>query len=392
MSSPRVAHVITRLIVGGAQENTLASVVGHRRRGRYLADLLVGPTYGPEGTLEDEAAAAGVAIDRVPALLRETNPVADPVALADLTRRFRRRRYDVVHTHSSKAGILGRMAARLARVPVVVHTAHGWGFHPGQRPAVRRMYTQVERACADLAHALVVVTPRDRDKALALGIGRPEQYVVIRSGIDVARYAHPERDRHRVRDELGVPRDALVVGSVMRFSHQKAPDILVDAAERVLGEVPGAWFVLVGDGPLHGEMAARVSRFRPPGRVILTGLRRDIPELLGAFDVFALSSRWEGLPRVLPQAMAAGLPIVATAIDGTAEAVAEGESGYLVSPGDPRALADRLRRLLTDPGARTRMGAAGRARVAEFDVETMVDRIEALYDRLLAQRGVAVLR
>lgn len=386
MSRPRVAHVITRLIVGGAQENTLASVIGHRRRGAYDADLLVGPTYGSEGTLEPEAAAAGVDLVRVPMLLRETNPVADPIALADLVRRFRRGRYDVVHTHSSKAGILGRLAARIARVPHVVHTAHGWGFHPGQRPAVRRTYERVERAAADLAHALVVVTPRDRDKALELRIGRPERYEVIRSGIDVDRFATPTRHRDQVRDELGIPRDAVVVGSVMRLSPQKAPDILVDAVAPLCRRDPGLRLLIVGDGPLRAELEARIRRHGIESAVVLPGLRRDVPELLAAMDVFALSSRWEGLPRVLPQAMAASLPVVATAVDGSAEAVIEGENGHLVPTGDADALSAALGRMVADGELRRRMGAAGRARVAEFDVDTMVARIEALYDRLLAER------
>jgi len=386
MSRPRVAHVITRLIVGGAQENTLASVIGHRRRGAYDADLLVGPTYGREGSLEPEAAAAGVELVRVPALLRETNPVADPVALTDLARRFRRGRYDIVHTHSSKAGILGRVAARIARVPCVVHTAHGWGFHPGQRGAVRRTYERVERAAADLAHALVVVTPLDREKALELGIGRPAQYEVIRSGIDVARFASPTRSREETRRALGIPAGSVVVGSVMRLALQKAPDLLVEAFAPLAREHPELRLLLVGDGPLRTALETRVSALGLEGQVVLPGLRRDVPELLAAMDVFALSSRWEGLPRVLPQAMAASLPIVATAADGSAEAVRDGENGLLVPSGDVGALSAAIGRLVADRDLRERMGAAGHARAAEFDVDTMVARIEALYDRLLAER------
>ncbi len=383
----RVAHVITRLIVGGAQENTLASVIGHRRNGTFDADLVVGPTFGPEGTLIPDAERAGIRAISVPSLRREVNPVLDPIATWRLASVFRRGRYDIVHTHSSKAGIVGRVAAHLAGVPIVVHTVHGWGFHDRQPAIVRGAYVTLERRTARLADALVTVTPRDAEKGLALGIGRPEQYTTIRSGIDVARFQTPSRSRDAVRAELGIAPEQIVVGSVMRLSPQKAPLDFVAAIDAVCRNRPDVIGVIVGDGPLRARVEADLATRALGDRVRLLGLRHDVPDLLATFDVFVLSSRWEGLPRVLPQAMAAGLPIVATEVDGSGEAIVPGENGFLVPPAEPGALARHVLELVDDPASRARLGADGRARAAAFDVGVMVRDIETLYARLMAARS-----
>ena len=382
----RVAHVITRLIVGGAQENTLASVIELRRRGRFDADLILGPTYGPEGSLVPRARERGVAPRLVRSLRREVNPVLDPVALAALAGVFRQGRYDLVHTHSSKAGVLGRVAARLARVPVVVHTVHGWGFNDRQRPLVHRSFAALERWCAGFTDALVTVTPRDAEVGLTLGIGEPAQYTTIRSGIDIAHFGTPARSRAETRAELGLGEHHRVAVSVMRLVPQKAPLDVIDAAGRLVRDVPDARFLIVGDGPLRESVEARCRTLEIRERVVFTGLRPDVPDLLAASDVLALASLWEGLPRVIPQAMAAGLPVVATAVGGNAEAVVDGVTGLLVPPRDPAALGAALAALLADPDRARALGAAGRARVDEFSVHRMVDDIEALYETCLATR------
>ena len=385
-----MAHVITRLIVGGAQENTLASVVEHRRRGRFASDLILGPTLGPEGSLVSEARTCGVEPRLVASLRRQVNPLMDAIALLSLVRVFRRGQYDVVHTHSSKAGILARLAARIASVPVVVHTVHGWGFNDRQRPLVRNSYVSLERWCARFTDALITVTPRDAERGLSIGIGQPGLYTTIRSGIDIARFGASRQRREAVRAELGLAKSDRVVISVMRLSPQKAPLDLIDAVARLVREVPDARVVLVGDGPLRNAVETRRRELGLGKRLILTGIRRDVPELLSAADVLALSSLWEGLPRVIPQAMAAGLPVVATAIDGSAEAIVHGETGILVPPRDPAALGAALAALLRDPERARAMGEAGRARVVEFDICRMVDAIEGLYARHLGVRGIDV--
>ncbi|MEO5617934.1 MAG: glycosyltransferase family 4 protein [Candidatus Eisenbacteria bacterium] len=381
----RVLHIITRMIVGGAQENTMLSCALVDRT-RFASELLCGPQTGPEGELHGETRARGVTLHLEPGLVREVHPWMDAVALNSLVRFLRRGRWDIVHTHSSKAGILGRMAARIARVPVVVHTAHGWGFNPRQTPLVREFYAALERKCARWCERLIVVGEADRDVGLTLGIGRPEQYQLIRSGIEIEAYRDVPVGREEVRARFGIPAEAFVVGCVGRLSPQKAPLDMVEAFARVAKEEPGAHLLMVGDGPLRGAVESAVAAHRLRGRVHLAGLRRDVPELLRALDLFALSSHWEGLPRVFPQAMAAGLPIVATHVAGAADAVREGENGFLVEVGDVPALAARMLALARDPARREAMGRSGRERVEEFSARRMVEQLETLYAELWDRR------
>lgn len=380
----RVLHIITRLIVGGAQENTMLTAAMLDRE-RYAVEIVSGPQTGSEGSLIEEVRARGIPLTIEPTLVREVSPLHDLRALFALARRIRRGRYVIVHTHSSKAGILGRLAARLAGVPIIVHTVHGWGHHDRQHPLVRRTYILLERFVQRFTNRLIVVSPRNAEKGLADGIARPEKYVTIRSGIELERFRRPARPREQVRAELGIPPEALVIGSVTRLSPQKAPLDFVEAAAQVAACRPDVHFVVVGDGPLRAPVEARVAALGLSGRFHLAGLRRDVPDLMHSFDLFALTSLWEGLPRVLPQAMAAGLPIVATAADGNAEAVTDGINGFLTPPGDPAALAAALLRLLEDPALARRMGEAGRARADEFDARAMVAAIAALYEELLSE-------
>ena len=386
MNKIPVLHIITRFIVGGAQENTMLTAA-LLDPDRCAVDVVSGPQTGPEGSLIEEVRTRGVPLTIEPALVREINPIRDLLALIRLTRFIKRGRYSIVHTHSSKAGILGRWAAHLAGVPVIVHTVHGWGHHERQHTLVRRFYVLLERATQRFTARLIVVSPRNTQKGLADGIGTPEKYVTIRSGIELDRFRQPTRSRETVRAELGIPPDSTVVGTVTRFSPQKAPLDFIVAAAHVAAQRSDVHFVVVGDGPLRADVEARVAALELTGRVHLTGIRRDVPELMHSFDLFALTSLWEGLPRVLPQAMAAGLPIAATAVDGNAEAVTDGVNGFLTSPGDPQAMAAVLLRLLEDPALARRMGEAGRARAGEFGARKMVGDIAALYEALLAEHA-----
>ena len=378
----RVLHVITRMILGGAQENTLLSCSLIDRSG-FPSEILCGPETGAEGSLHDDCRLSSVTLHLEPALRRSVHPWHDFIALLRLTHFIRRGRYDVVHTHSSKAGVLGRVAARLAGAPVVVHTVHGWPFSQEESPVHRTVWVNLERFCARLADAIVVVGSADQEKGLELGIGRPDQYHLIRSGIDVEYYRGAGIDRGQVRSRLGLPRDAFVVGSVGRLSRQKAPLDLLGAFEPVARARPDAHMVIVGDGPDRPAVEAAVRNSRLDGRIHLAGLRRDVPALMCAFDVFALASHWEGLPRVLPQAMAAGLPIVASRANGVPDAVVNGENGWLVDVGDVAGLSRRLLELSQDPSRARRMGERGRERAEEFSARRMVDQLTVLYRRLV---------
>ncbi|MEM7394977.1 MAG: glycosyltransferase, partial [Verrucomicrobiota bacterium] len=297
---PRVLHVITRLIVGGAQENTVDSVRALHARG-WDVTLVTGPQTGPEGSLHEAATATGARVIVEPHLVREIHPVHDLLALIRLRRLIRRERFDLVHTHSSKAGIIGRWAARWARTPRIVHTVHGWGFHERQPPWLRRFYIGLERRAARITDALIVVSGLDRDTGVREGIAPEERFRTIRSAIDMERFAGGTEARDRLRTAWGIPPDGTVVGAVNRLSEQKNPLLFLEVAKRVCEARPDVWFVLVGDGPLRARIEAGLPE---SGRVILTGLRRDIPEVLSALDLFLLTSDWEGLPRGLLQAVA----------------------------------------------------------------------------------------
>jgi glycosyltransferase involved in cell wall biosynthesis len=379
----RIVHAITRLELGGAQQNTLFCVARHDR-----SRFEVGLVAGRGGVLDDEALAipdAGVRI--VPWLHHGIHPYWDTVALMRLAAHFRRERTHLVHTHSSKAGILGRLAARIAGVPARVHTVHGWSFNAVQRPAVRRAFVALERAAGSLTDRIVVVSEADRAKGLAHGIGRDDRYLLLRSGIDPTIYEDGAERREGTRAALGFAAEHTVVGMLACLKPQKAPLDFVEAAAAAHARNPGLRFFLAGDGELRPAVEARIRELGLDGIVRLLGWRRDVPDLLRAMDLFLLTSRFEGLPRAVLQAMAAGVPVVATAVDGTPEVVRDGETGALVPPGDPRAAADAVLALADRAELRARYASRAREALSEsFDIRRMVRRLEDLYLEVLASK------
>ncbi|HET7291014.1 MAG TPA: glycosyltransferase family 4 protein [Vicinamibacteria bacterium] len=387
----RILHVITRLILGGAQENTLLTVIGQQSEPRYRVTLLSGIDEGPEGNLHERARAAGVDLILEPTLVRPIQPLTDLRCLVRLWRFMRRGRYDIVHTHSSKAGILGRVAARLAGVPIVVHTLHSLVFHEYQQAWKNRLYIALKRLCAPLTDALISVNDKTTEGALAAGIGRPEQYLTIFSGMELepflaVRDALPVAEAKR---RLGIPQDAPVVGKIARLFPLKGHEQFFEAAERIAAAEPRAFFLLVGNGTLREELEQRAQRLGIAPRTVFAGLvpPEQVPACIQAMDVVVHASLREGIARVIPQAGAVGKPVVAFAMDGAPEVIRDGVSGCLVPPRDAAALAERTLALLGDPARRRAMGEAGREFAAEhFRVETMVERIDAVYEKLLVSR------
>ncbi|MFK7803980.1 MAG: glycosyltransferase family 4 protein [Anaerolineae bacterium] len=387
----RVLHPITRLIIGGAQENTMLTADYHTHlpefSGKYQVDVVSGPQTGPEGSLIDEVRQRGTNLTIMPEMRREVSPANDLKAVWKLRQMMIEGKYDIVHTHSSKAGVIGRLAAKWAGVPLVVHTVHGWSYHEHMSPGKKNFYVALEKIGYRNGDAMVTVSPKDIDKGLAEGIGRREDYTVIRSGIELDRFGQVSAETaSNMRRSLGIPADALVIGSVTRLSEQKDPLNLVEALAQVHKHRPDIYSVIVGDGLLRGEVEAKIKQFGLTDRILLTGLRRDVPELMATFDLFVLSSLWEGLPRVLPQAMATGLPIICTRADGSAEAVVDGLNGFLVEPRSPDQIAEKAVLLLTDSNLRQKMGAAGKERVPMFGARKMVQDIDELYTRLMKQK------
>jgi glycosyltransferase involved in cell wall biosynthesis len=367
MTPTKTLHLITRLIVGGAQESTILTAE-MLDKAQWTVHILSGPQTGAEGSLIEHTRALGIPLFIEPTLVRELNPLKDALAFFRLVRFIKRGGYTIVHTHSSKAGILGRWAAWLAGVPVIVHTVHGWAHHDYQRPLVRWMYITLEKITLPITNRLTTDSVLNITKGLQDGIGRPENYVdtPIRCGIELERFGHPQVSPAETRAAWGIPAKATVVGTVTRFSAQKAPLDFIRAAGLIAPQFSNVYFMMGGDGPLLAAAQELIAEQGLTGRFILTGLRRDVPELLAAMDLFVLSSLWEGLPRVLPQAMATGLPVVATAVDGNSEIVREGINGRLTPPGNPPALAQAVIELLSNPRLMAQMGQAGQQFAPEF--------------------------
>jgi len=376
----RLVHVITRLELGGAQENTLFCVRHHDRE-RFQVGLVA----GQGGLLEEEARRIPDAnVQFVPYLKHPISPWSDLRTLFRLRSHFRTTGADIVHTHSSKAGILGRLAAFLAGVPAVVHTAHGWSFNVTQAPGKRRVFVALERMAAVISDRLITVSHRNRIDALALGIGRVRQYDVLHSGIDVGAFDRPLTARETVRSALGIEPHHVLVGTVACLKPQKAPLDFVRAARRAHARDDRLRFVIVGDGELRDELDALVRELGLEDVVRRLGWRRDVVDLLHAMDVFLLTSRFEGLPRAVLQALAAGVPVVATAVDGTPEVIRDRQTGLLVPPEDPEAAADRVLEMASDPLLRRRCIAQGREVLDRgFDIRRMVRDLERLYIDLL---------
>jgi glycosyltransferase involved in cell wall biosynthesis len=381
----RVLHVITRLIRGGADENTVFTVEGVDPD-RYDSRILAGRGSEVDGFAEDIRRRTEV----LPSLVRDPHPWHDLVALVRMTRIMRRGRYHIVHTHTAKAGFLGRIAARLAGTPHVVHTLHGVTFHEHIHPVVRTLYVVLERVAARLCDVLITVGEDVKRKYLAEAVGRSDQYVTIPSGMDTRPFREaldPARGRNPVRAELGLAEDDVVVGMVSRLEPRKGYRFFLEAVARLAPDFPQVRALIVGEGTQHAELEAMAARLGISGRVVFAGYRSDIARTMSAFDVAVLTSLWEGLPRVLVQYSLLEKPIVTFAVEGAHEVVDDGRSGFVVPLRDVDALVDRLRPLVASAGLREELGRRSRERVeGRWDVEIMVDRIRRVYDEVAAAK------
>ena len=383
-----VAHVITRMIIGGAQQNTLFTCEDQHRDFGDEVTLITGPAIGPEGSLMDRAREVGFQIIEIPELRRSIYPLMDWISYRRLIETFRELRPDIVHTHSSKAGIIGRYAAAKAGLPAV-HTIHGASFHRGQSALAFNVYCQLERWAARKTDVFLSVCDSLTDQYVEAGIAPRDRFTTAYSGMDVDPFLNPARSRDEVRKQLGLQPDQIAVAKVARLFHLKGHKFLIEAARTVIDRCPNVRFVLIGDGILREQFEQRISELGLSEHFILTGLvpPEQIPELVNAAEIVAHTSEWEGLARVLPQALISGKPVVSYDVDGAREVVIPGETGYLLPVEEIIGVADAICELAESPELRIRLGENGRARFTDvFRHQTMTAQIRDVYQQVLARR------
>jgi glycosyltransferase involved in cell wall biosynthesis len=382
----RVTHVITRLIVGGAQENTIATVLGLPKTNPKLqVGLISGPTTGPEGTLESAFNDKPQTLSIVPSLVRPVHPINDWRALSELIKIFRATKPSIVHTHSGKAGVLGRIAAKRAGVPVVIHTIHGPSFGDFQGGLANFIFTNAERFAANSTTHFITVANAMTEQYLAAGIGTREQYTRIFSGFALEPFLNAKAEPE-LRARFGIKPNDFVLGKIARLFELKGHDDLLDVAQELVKRVPNIKFLFVGDGAWRQRLENKARQLGVADHIIFTGLvaPTEIPRYVALMDALVHLSRREGLPRALPQALAAARPVIAYDCDGAKEVCFENETGFVIKPGDLTTLTRRIEQLAKDPSLRSRFGASGQKFViANFPVEHMVRQIADLYSRLL---------
>ena len=405
----KIVHIITRLIVGGAQENTLLSCEGQHRDGHEVT-LITGPAIGPEGSLMDRANSFGYRVEVIDEMRRAISIGKDYSTYKSLIRLIGQIKPDIVHTHSSKAGIIGRWAAHAAfrdmglppmvnvtqdkttdqsavsRGPAIVHTIHGLAFTASANAVVNHAYRLLEKWTAPITDKIICVADSMRDQSLAGGVGKASQYVTVYSGMEIAPFLNPPVDRNTMRTTLGIADDQIIVGTIARLFDLKGHEDLLALAPALCSQYPQLRFMWVGDGSLRSKFEQQIAAMNLRDRFILTGLvpPTKIPELTNAMDILAHPSRREGLARALPQGSMCGCPCVTYDIDGAKEGVLNGTTGFVIPPFEKLKFGDAIAQLLGDAGLRKQMGGAGRAFASQrFGADVMVKSLEREYELLL---------
>jgi len=397
----KVIHIITRLDMGGSAQNTLLTALNHDPQ-RYGVCLIKGSSLESAMTkaetklVEDQLETAkkqGIEIIDVPSLVRRISPINDVRALVALFRHIRKIEPHIVHTHTSKAGILGRLAAWLARIPTIIHTPHGHVFYGHFGRLLSRIFLQMEKLLGRITHHHIALTPEEGNDYLNLGVAKSKNISVIHSGVDLNCFKRSATESNPKRNELGIPPDSLVVGYVGWLIPIKGVTYLVNAMAEVVHRHPNSLLVLVGKGDEKGEeeikLKEQVENLGLADNVRFLGWRSDVDEIMGCFDIFVLPSLNEGMGRVLVEAMSAGLPIVASSVGGIPDLVKHEENGLLVPPADAGALERAISDLLSDKPRRKRMGETGKRMCRPYSVEAMVEKIDNLYSRLLGEHSHA---
>jgi len=381
----RVLHIITNLPIGGAQDNTL-STLERLDTDRYELSLMC----GPEGDWQDRALGIkSLKVIFLEHIVRNIHPIKDIIATVRIYFYLRRGKYDIVHTHSSKPGFYGRIAARLAGTPIVIHTIHGFPFNNFMPWPVRWFFIVLERYLSRLSDRMITVSTLNLKRAIGLRLAPRDRFTNIYSGIDFSKFTKKVNTGKKRRD-LQISRDVKVIGLVGRLTHCKGIDYFFQSAEIISSRRDDVLFLVVGDGELRQKCEKWARDAGVDRQTRFLGFRDDIPELLQIIDIYILSSRWEGLGRSLTEALFCSRPTVATSVEGVPELVRNGMTGILVPPADPVALAEGILYLINHPREGKRMGRQAHEMVKKnFCVDAMADRIHQLYQDLLTQKSLS---
>lgn len=379
--SMKVVHFITRLILGGAQENTLLTVEDQHHLHGDQVTLITGPGLGPEGSLIERAVGGGLDVRIIDDLRREIHFGRDWSSYRQLRHLLKQIRPDIVHTHSTKAGIMGRAVAWQLGIPVV-HTIHGPAFYAQQSKPVYEFYRRLEKWAARRTAKLISVCDAMSEQYIAAGVAPRDKFVTVYSGMEVEQFLNPPRSREEVRRQFGFTDDQIVIGKVARLFDLKGHDDIITAASKVVAQSPQVRFLFVGDGILREELQNRIRSAGLENHFVFAGLvpSNQVPELIGAMDIVVHTSLREGLARVLPQGLISGKPIVSYDIDGAREVCITGETGFLIPPHETDQLAEALIQLAENPQLRQLYGATGRERFTErFRHQTMTQQLREIY-------------
>lgn len=379
----KVLYVHTLPVISGSGLAVYLMMTG-LDKDRYEVEF----ACAPGGPLIDKVASSGIKVYPIRHFVQKVNIIKDILALIEMVLLIRRRRYAIVHTHNSKAGFIGRLAAKINNVPIIVHTIHGFAFHDFEKPLRRKSFIILERLVATFTDKLFVISTPLRDWGLKVGIGSSDKYMINYDGIEIEKFKK-DFNREKIRKEFSLMQEDKVVGMVAKLWEGKGHKYLLEAAVSVINKIPNVKFMLVGDGYLRDYLLDYVKRLGISNYVIFTGFREDISEITSIFDIACLPSLFEGMGRVLLEAQVLGKPVVATRVGGIVEMVKDNETGILVNPADYHGLAVAIIRLLTDEALARKFGEAARQHIDEkFSATRMVENIDKVYSELIKKKGL----
>lgn len=380
----KILHIITVFSIGGATENTLLTAKGFIEKG-YKVDILTGPNISSEGDMYSLAKRFGINVITLSTLKREINGFSDFISLLKIYRFIRKNEYNLVHTHSSKAGIIGRVAAKMARTPIVIHTIHGLPFHDYQKYFLNKLYILIEKIGAHFSDKIITVTEKIISDSLKKGISFKNKYKVVRSGFDLSSFSQNDFNKKEIRKRLGISDEGIVIGKIARFSELKGYKYLIEAIPKIISVDPNIKVLLVGSGELENQIKGVVEDLSLQKNIIFTGLieYEKIPEIISVLDILVHTSLLEGLARVIPQAYLLKKPVVSFDIDGASEVVLNNKTGFLVEPRNSEQLASAIIELIKNQKLRERFGENGYNLIREnWSQEKMVDDLELIYNQL----------